>query len=347
MLKKSIVLLALVGIVAAGWASNLFWFGVGQFVTGFTTLVTNCSRGEACATGAVQLVFGAIAAGVGAGYYWKFGSWKRDAQGVYHLYEPGHPEVADTIFQRSTYSTSVGFDVLKTVHTSKANEARIVYHHKDGSLRAGLYHFNNETQHHHFHASFATDKDPHNIDLLKREDVNGNTGFGAAFNDLDAGTWANVDHANNDEAYWISHTMDQMRNNDGDSFCMGFDDPDNGNEHVGALRVQPATGDNYGGVNFNPCGSDNFKKRRFSRSPALNPARQVSQLRQGLADFLRPRTGAEDSAHAEPDRRALSCVQTFCDVDQDCYRSDCRSYECGPNFTCELVPECGGRPSTC
>ncbi|KAK0543898.1 hypothetical protein OC845_005887, partial [Tilletia horrida] len=234
MLKRTVLLAILVAAVSAGWASGLFWFGLSQFVTGFTKLVENCPTSTAsCVTGSLQLIFGGIAAGVG-GYNIQFQGWRR-SEGIYHLYEAGHPEVEGLI--KLSSKTGRFVDNLKHVHVGKENEASIVYHHKDGSTRKGLYHFNNATGHHHIHASFHTIEE--SLTLSRREQVDVNDGFGALFNDMDAGTWSNVDHANNDIGYWNSHTVQQMQDADADSFCMGFQDPDNGNENVGALRVQP------------------------------------------------------------------------------------------------------------
>ncbi|KAK0544387.1 hypothetical protein OC846_006094 [Tilletia horrida] len=81
--------------------------------------------------------------------------------------------------------------------------------------------------------------------------------------------------------------MQQLEDNNADSFCMGFNDPTRNEEHVAALRLQPANGNTYHGVNFNACGSDNFRRRSFfpiRRYPisALKNARASLKRRTGL-----------------------------------------------------------------
>ncbi|KAK0543637.1 hypothetical protein OC861_006101 [Tilletia horrida] len=68
---------------------------------------------------------------------------------------------------------------------------------------------------------------------------------------------------------------------------MGFDDPTRNEEHVGALRVQPANQNDYEGVNFDQCGGDTFRRRTFfpvRRDPiaALKDARASLKRRIGL-----------------------------------------------------------------
>ncbi|KAK0542331.1 hypothetical protein OC861_006752, partial [Tilletia horrida] len=303
MIKRSVflALLALVPVALAGWGSGLFFFGFGAFVTGVSALITGCPTNTlACAAGALTTLFGFITSGIGAGKATHEDDWRRSVGGIYHFYEAKHPALqrptgvneahanfddimGERLYPRGVFNRRQVLDNLKDLHVGKENEAVIVYHHADGTMREVLYHFNNDSATHQLHASFSTLSEEHaraestsHFMLLsrreeqKREQVGINTGFGAAYNNMDPSDWANVNHANSDIGYWTSHAVSGLKDNNADSFCLGFQDPTRNNENVLALRVQPANRDTYQGVNFDRCGSDNF--RRASSVPASSAA---------------------------------------------------------------------------
>ncbi len=59
---------------------------------------------------------------------------------------------------------------------------------------------------------------------------------------------------------WASLTDDQLSNNDADSICIGFTDPDN-NENVAMVRLQPATNGDYQNLNLDACQGHGYRKR--------------------------------------------------------------------------------------
>ncbi|KAK0565013.1 hypothetical protein OC861_003998, partial [Tilletia horrida] len=290
MLKRFLLLgallCALIGVVQAGlWAAALFWFGLAQFASTFHDLVANCDGLRSCLAGSIEALFYAgLTVTTGYKTQWKpFGARSMN-NGVYHLYEPGHPDLRHKDFKAAGLTPLIDsitdgakpfIHHLKPSHIGKEREATMIFHHKDGTKRQMLYHFNNETVTHQVLASWHSVKEDedfvtHNI---KREQVGINDGMGMAFHDMDGDDWRNVDQGRNDVAYWNTHTLDQMSNANADSFCMGFNDPNRNGEHVAAMRAQPANENTYGGVNFNNCGSDNFRRRRSGDQPRSGPVK--------------------------------------------------------------------------
>ncbi|KAK0542333.1 hypothetical protein OC861_006754, partial [Tilletia horrida] len=296
---RLILLAAVIGVASAGFFANLFWFGCSVFVSAFTTIVANCpTNTAACAAGAFQATVSAltlITGGAGVHY----NGWRRDGpmltpgQKIYHIYEDDlrlvapddgmtfRNDLAAANRKKETTRGELGptvrlADHFKLVHVDKANEAFLYFHHSNGDMRQMRYHFNNETKTHQIHAHFLTtaqleeQNKAEEDDPSKREQVDINTGWGTAYNDLDASDWDTVNHASQDIAYWTSHSIQQLRDNNADSFCMGYQDPNRNNENVMAMRLQPANPNTYQGVNFDRCGSDNF--RRASSVPASSAA---------------------------------------------------------------------------
>ncbi|KAK0542621.1 hypothetical protein OC845_006532 [Tilletia horrida] len=134
-----------------------------------------------------------------------------------------------------------------------------------------------------------------------------------------------------------------MQDADADSFCMGFQDPDNGNENVGALRVQPANENDYNGVTFDPCGSDNFRRRGLTGAAASvvsQSERAVRELRTsikrrlswGKGDFVS--RGPGSTLQARQDCGAFDCAR-----DHDCEVFGCGDLRCNQNtYRCSLPP---------
>ncbi|KAL9937027.1 hypothetical protein V8E36_004262, partial [Tilletia maclaganii] len=239
----------------------IFWFGLGQVAGGFTSMAGNCgSNFRGCLVGGLQAIFGAAVTAGAAGYATYYSQWKRSDDGIYHLYET--VDFKATGLHTLVDGAKTPLQILKDVHVGKEQEATMIFHHTDGTKRQMLYHFNNDTQLHMLYASFHSVQEHEELypNHLQARVVN--DGFGAAFHDMDTGDWANVDHGSNDIAYWTSHSLDQLQDNNADSFCMGCNDPTRNGEAVGAMRLQPANGGDYGGVNYDTCGGDSFRRRK-------------------------------------------------------------------------------------
>ncbi|KAK0543163.1 hypothetical protein OC846_006513, partial [Tilletia horrida] len=107
----------------------------------------------------------------------------------------------------------------------------------------------------------------------------------------------------------------------------------------------------YNGVTFDPCGSDNFRRRGL-KGAAASVASQSEQAARELRTSIKRRLGwGKDNLVSRAQGSILearSCTSLDCDTDDDCTLFGCGNWECGSGFKCNLkYPECGGHPSTC
>ncbi|KAK0541922.1 hypothetical protein OC846_006808, partial [Tilletia horrida] len=105
----------------------------------------------------------------------------------------------------------------------------------------------------------------------------------------------------------------------------------------------------YNGVTFDPCGSDNFRRRGL-KGAAASVASQSEQAARELRTSIKRRLGwGKDNLDSRAQGSILearSCNELDCDTDEDCELFGCQ-LQCGSNFKCNLNLQCGGHPSNC
>lgn len=231
-----------------GLGLNLIMWGTASFSGGISQIVNSCgsSNKAACAVGAIQTVIGGLASlgGLYAGF--QFGYWKRDEDGIVHLYESKEKIKTD----------------MTSLHVMASHEVVHVNVHKlDGTVYDLLYKYRNETASHLGWTSFNSDVPK----LDKREQIGINDGYGGelvqyvksagALEDFSSGS------VDNYVADWTVYEL--AANGDADSACIGFVESgsihgQNYADQYAGLRIQVANQNNFGGIN-NICRNDYYR----------------------------------------------------------------------------------------
>jgi len=214
-------------------------------IGGVNAIAASCGQSNkaACAVGALTTVIGGVAgAAAGAAAYF-YSNWKRDENGVYHIYTNG--TVPDMVGHSK-------FD-LRTIANGTSIRLDVHGTHETHSI---LYSWSHERQ---AHQGFAPFNGVFDTELEKRETIGINTGYASEFY---------IDYAQSVGEYGLnSISEDQTIANDAynwmagpnfDGCCIAFTDGINNgcNDYIttqmAGMKVQPANSGNYRGIN-NEC----------------------------------------------------------------------------------------------